>query len=147
MIVIVFFIQKKFSRLDKTEKVFVAIDIAITILWLLLSYNSYMHGIYESLLGNVMSVGAFIHIILLVSSIDSFFPIIRDTIKNPDSDEHHYPWVFWSLGYAIWFVADFLRFYFIKDLEIWSIFYPIVYFMLHATLATILFIKDRKKRV
>jgi hypothetical protein len=140
-IVILFLKQKKFAMPDKTEWVFVGIDILITIIWLLLTYVPSVTSFYYEVCGTRVTCDLFIHILLLVSAFVSFVPIWRQTLRNAN-DEHQLPWLFWSIAYALWFLAEIYHRKIDSSIDIWSLAYPAVYFVLHAVM-TIIILKKK----
>jgi hypothetical protein len=144
-IVILFFIQKKFTWPDKTEWLFVGVDILITLLWFVLTHVPSIANFYHQTCGIRLSCDVFIHILLLGSAIVSFVPILRQTLHNAD-DEHPRPWLFWSMAYAVWLVAEILHRDVDKSVEWWSVLYPTVYFGLHVAMAMIVTYKKQSQQ-
>lgn len=127
VITTLFFIEGQFAKLDRFERRMVSIDIFITALWLLIENNTFVHSVYTTIIGTSIEPYLFVHLLLQVSVVVSFLPIIRETWKMP-SLERPLPWMFWTVAYGLWFLAEILR---SDGVFGWQMVYPINYAILH----------------
>ena len=108
ILVVVFVFLGKFRRIDKWDKIIVAVDISVIILWL----------IFQSAL--------FANLLIQISAIITFIPIIRSTAKNPRYEKPH-AWFMWTTAYALTAVVVILL-----NSGHWAeVIYPLNYALLH----------------
>jgi hypothetical protein len=120
-----------FGPIEPQERKYIYIDVAITILWLLLEFTALQLWFLSYI---SLSVPVFIHILLLSSAAVSFIPLLRETASERCA-EHVQPWIIWSCAYSLWFVAE------IMINASWQLLYPALYLLLHATVVGILVYK------
>lgn len=134
VIVIALWLKKFFGPIESYEKIIIASDITITIVWLFLEYSSF--GLSVELITG-MSVALIIHLILLTSAAISFIPVIKDTLSDKCAEDKR-PWIIWASAYFIWIIAEIL-----SNIS-WNIVYPTIYLLLHGTVFIILVLKKPK---
>lgn len=104
-------VTKHFSKLNTFEIALLVGDIFISIIWYLTS---------DALLANIL---------LVVTAIISFIPIIIHSYTNPENEDS-VPWVIWSIAYFCMCITVMLRW------SGWgSIIYPLIFLFLHISIA------------
>lgn len=102
---IIFLFLRRFEKPTSLEIKILLADIAITAFWLLTGES------------------AITQVLLQVSVIISFFPIVKETKDNP-SNERPGPWVVWTVAYILLFFAEFPQ-------GFWMWIYPLQYLIWH----------------
>lgn len=105
-----FLIIGKFKKPKTYEVIILLVDIAITIYWI------------------VCDDTVATQILLQISVIASFAPIIKETYADPSSEIRR-PWVIWSIAYTLLLFAEW------PSSELWKLIYPINYIIWHGIMA------------
>lgn len=121
-IIIFFYIAKfgKWSKVATFEKFILAMDLIITAAWIFSWFNFIPISVI------------YIHVLLLISAITSFIPIIYGVYQD-SSVEKPNPWFLWATAYAVQFGIVLLE---KNDFNMFfNIAYPVLYIFLHITMA------------
>lgn len=117
-----------FNKITGLEKKMIALDILLTLGWIAFSV------IPTSIDNPAIPV----HVILQISAIVSFVPIIREVYYNRDT-ERHTPWIIWTSAYILFFIAEILA-----GAPWYKLIYPLNYVILHGLIGLFSYSKKVK---